>query len=266
MMSFAEVNGVKLYYELHGEGEPVLLIPGLGSDAATWGTFLEQHRYRFIVLENRGSSRSSKPVGPYSTEIMASDAAALLAHLGISRAHVIGKSMGGMIAQWVAVRYPERIHSLVLASSVLKHDAYGEELLELAEIVARKAGLFQTYRQAFLLSYSREYCENYRERLKEAEALINQMGSDEMIVGYLGQCAACRSHDSTEIARRIQCPTMVIVGKNDLITPASQSSEIAAAIPNSQLVIHPHGGHGFWREFASEVDPIVADFLSQHPI
>jgi 3-oxoadipate enol-lactonase len=265
-LGYAEVNGVKLYYDLRGEGEPVLLIPGLGSDAATWGTFLEQPRYRFIVLENRGSARSSKPFGPYTTESMAQDAVSLLDNLQMSRAHVIGKSMGGMIAQWIAARYPERVQSLVLASSVMKHDAYGEELLDLAEIVARKAGLFQTYRQSFLLSYSREYCENHRERLREAEALIKQIGSDEMMTGYLGQCAACRTHDSRLIATKIKCPTMVIVGKDDLITPALQSSEIAAAIPNSKLVIHPHGGHGFWREFASEVDPIVADFLSQHPI
>jgi 3-oxoadipate enol-lactonase len=121
-MAYARLNDINLYYEVHGSGEPVLLIPGLGSDAGTWATFLPvlKDGYKSILLENRGSARSTKPEGPYTTESMAEDAVALLDHLGIEQVHLIGKSMGGMIAQIFAARHPERVRSLVLACTFMQ--------------------------------------------------------------------------------------------------------------------------------------------------
>src|SRR5919106_4789152 len=110
-MAYARLNDISLYYEVHGSGEPVLLIPGLGSDAGTWATFLPDLKkgYKTILLENRGSARSTKPEGAYTTQSMAQDAVALLDQLGMERVHLIGKSMGGMIAQILAARHPERV-------------------------------------------------------------------------------------------------------------------------------------------------------------
>src|SRR5437762_12906172 len=108
-MPHARINDIDLYYEIHGQGDWVLLIPGLGSDAATWQPLVSdlKTKYRFVLMENRGSGRSSKPEGPYTTSQMADEAAALMDHLSIERTHVIGKSMGGMIAQILGGRYPE---------------------------------------------------------------------------------------------------------------------------------------------------------------
>lgn len=265
-MPFFRLNDIKLYYEIHGAGDPLLLIPGLGSDAATWINFLPlvDKDFRVILVENRGSGRSSKPADGYSTSAMAEDVFALLEHLEADRAHVIGKSMGGMIAQVLAARHPERIRSLVLVSSLMRHDDFGEELLELGRIMAQKGGLFATYRQAFLLSYSREFCMQNRSRLKEVQDLLIQMDSQELLRGYLGQSIACQQHDSRKFAPKIQAPTLVIVGKDDMITPPEASQELAAAIPGAELVIHPQGGHGFWREFPLEVNPIIHAFLLRH--
>src|SRR5438270_12493782 len=107
-MPHAHINNIDIYYEIHGQGPAVLLIPGLGSDTATWQQLIPalQKEYRLILLENRGSGRSAKPEGPYTTIQMADDAAALLADLEIERAHVIGKSMGGMIALYLAGQKP----------------------------------------------------------------------------------------------------------------------------------------------------------------
>jgi pimeloyl-ACP methyl ester carboxylesterase len=171
-MAYARVNDVDLYYEVQGSGDPVLLIPGLGSDAGTWANFLPVLQgYQTISIENRGSARSGKPPGPYSTGMMAEDAFALLDHLGVKRTHVIGKSMGGMIAQFLAAKHPENVRSLVLACTLMRQDAYGEELLEMGRLLAEKAGMYETYRLAFLLSYSKEYCITNRSRLAEAKAL-----------------------------------------------------------------------------------------------
>ena len=261
----AQLNDVELYYEVHGEGDPVLLIPGLGSDSATWSPLVaEFSNYRLIMVENRGSGRSSKPAGRYSTAQMAEDAAGLLEMLNVQKAHVIGKSMGGMVAQMLAAQFPGLVRSLVLVSTLMKHDRYGEELLELGREIAEKAGLFTTYRQAFVMSYSREYCMTNRSRLAEVKALIDQMDEKEMLKGYLAQSLACQEHDASAEAPSIVAPTLVITGREDLITTPEHARRLAAAIPNSELLIAPRGGHGLWREFAADVNAPVLEFLRRH--
>jgi 3-oxoadipate enol-lactonase len=261
-MPYASINGIHLYYEIRGEGDPVLLIPGLASDINTWSPLHKAElRYRWISIENRGAGRSSKPAGPYSMEMMADDTAAMLRSLQISRAHVIGKSMGGMIAQHLAVRHPELVRSLTLVSTVMKHDDYGKQLLQLGRIVARDSGLFVTLKQAYLLSYSREYCSRNQGRLAEAEALLSQFDTKEVLAGYFEQSLACEAHDFSRFAGQARQPALIITGKDDLITPAESARELAAALPNAQLHILPRGGHGLWREFPEDVNPIVADFL-----
>src|SRR5262245_11521619 len=117
-MPYARLNDVDLYYESHGSDDPLLLFLGLVSDAKTLSQFVPEFKdYRIVIIENRGSGRSAKPEGPYSTEMMAEDAVALMDQLGIAQAHIIGKSMGGMIAQWIAARWPAKVRSLVLAST-----------------------------------------------------------------------------------------------------------------------------------------------------
>jgi len=264
-MAFARVNHIDLYYESHGFGDPVLLIPGLGSDAGTWLPFVEAFpQYKTIILENRGSGRSTRQITNITTEQMAEDAVALLDQLGVERAHVIGKSMGGMVAQIVAAKYPHKVRSLVLASSLMRHDAYGDELLDLGRSMAEKSGLFAAYRLAFVMSYSREYCMHHRERLLEAEALIKRMEERLLLAGYLAQSLACQHHDSRSLASKIQAPALVIVGNDDVITPAQASRDLATAIKRAELQILPRGGHGFWREYPDEVNAIVADFLHRH--
>jgi pimeloyl-ACP methyl ester carboxylesterase len=266
-MPYARINKIDLYYETYGYGDPVLLIPGLGSDAGTWANFLPsvQDEYKLIILENRGSGRSAKPTGQYSIEMMAEDALALLENLGVPRAHVIGKSMGGMVAQILAARHPEKVRSLVLACTLMKHDDYGKEMLEIARILAQKGGLYETYRLAFLLSYSKEYCMTHRARLEQAQRFLKEASNpDELVRGYIGQSLACENHDSRDLAPQIKAPTLILVGREDRITTPEHSESLAAAIRQSQLVIFPHGGHGFWREFPKEVNPIVRDFLNVH--
>lgn len=265
-MPYFAVNQVTLYYEVNGEGTPVLLIPGLGSDANTWAPLFPafQDRYSLILLENRGSGRSGKPEESYNTGQMAKEAVALLDHLQIQKAHVIGKSMGGMIAQILAASHPERVRSLVLASTLMQHDSYGHEMLELGRALAEKAGLFETYRMAFLLSYSKEYCMSHRDRLSEAREMIDRVGGDKLLLGYLRQSHACSHHDSRDAAKRIQTPSLVLVGKDDIFTTPQHSRELAASITGSELVVFPKGGHGVWREFPEMVNPVVREFLDRN--
>ena len=115
-MPNATIRELDMYYEVAGSGEPLLLIMGLGADLNAWvrQTPVLSTRYRTVTIDNRGVGRSSKPPGPYSTAQMADEAAGLLDHLGVERAHVLGVSMGGMIAQEVALRHPRRVGTLTL--------------------------------------------------------------------------------------------------------------------------------------------------------
>jgi 3-oxoadipate enol-lactonase len=265
-MPLARINKIDLFYETHGFGDAVLCIPGLGSDANTWAPFVAEFesKYRIVIVENRGVGRSSKPKGAYTTEQMAKEAVVVLDQLGIGRAHVVGKSMGGMIAQIIGARYPEKVRSLVLASTLIKHDEKGKALLQKGREIAEKEGLFASYREAFYLSHSREYCDANQNRLKEVEAIMSANESPDTLVGYFGQSFACENHDSSSLISRIKAPTLVITGREDTITTPSHSEELASRIPRSELVILPHGGHGFWREFPKEVNAIVREFLSRH--
>src|SRR5207244_8092823 len=131
-MATATVDSIELYYEEHGRGDPLLLIMGLAADSTAWmfqvPDFAE--RYRTIVFDNRGVGRSSKPRGPYTIHEMADDAAGLLDVIGIERAHVVGVSMGGMIAQELALRHPERVRGLVLGCTYPEPDAEAERQRE----------------------------------------------------------------------------------------------------------------------------------------
>ncbi|MEX0998454.1 MAG: alpha/beta fold hydrolase, partial [Thermodesulfobacteriota bacterium] len=132
-MPYAQVNGVKLYYEVHGEGDPVILICGLGSQLQSWATQVPIYskHFKVIVFDNRGSGKSDKPEEKYLTSDMADDTAALMEELGIESAHIVGKSMGGMIAQWLAIKYPKKVQKLVLGCSSASRDEVGNEILRM---------------------------------------------------------------------------------------------------------------------------------------
>src|SRR5262249_19701978 len=124
LMPILDRDGVSLYYEVHGEGEPILCVMGLGGNIHFWEFQIAAFaaRHRTVAFDNRGAGRSDKPKGPYSIPLLADDAMAVLDAAGVKRAHVVGISMGGMIAQDVVLRYPERVQSLTLACTFARPD------------------------------------------------------------------------------------------------------------------------------------------------
>ena len=139
-MPYANLNGIKLYYETYGEGEPVILIGGLGSQLQSWATQIPIYSkyFKIVVFDNKGSGKSDKPEAGYSTQDMAHDTASLMKELGIESAHVVGKSMGGMIGQWLAILYPEKVRKLVLGCSSASRDEVGNEILGMGREIATK--------------------------------------------------------------------------------------------------------------------------------
>ncbi len=161
-MPYAETNGISLYYEEYGEGHPLVLIHGLGSSLESWSVqvpIYSQH-FRVIVYDNRGSGRSEKPDYPYTMEQMADDAVGLMDFLGIEKAHFAGKSMGGMISQWIGIKHPTRVNKLVIGCSSAHRDEVGDLLLKTARNITDKAGPAAGWVFALFLGYRRKYIED----------------------------------------------------------------------------------------------------------
>ena len=254
-------NGMNLYYEIHGDGYPVILIGGLGSQTESWATQvpLYSKHFKVIVFDNRGAGRSDKPEGRYTTEDMADDAAALMDALGIGKAHIVGKSMGGMIGQWLAIKYPDKVRKLVMGCSSASRDEVGNVLLRMGREIASKVGMRAVWIMALYLGYTREYIEK---NIGSLGGVINAIPENpDALRGYIGQSYAVEGHDTTDLLHKIKAPTLVMMGESDMTTSPKRTRELAALIPGSKLKGFEGVGHGFWRERQEEADRLVLDFL-----
>jgi len=259
-MPLIKANGININYEVHGKGEPVVLIGGLGSQLQSWATQIPIYSeyFKVIVFDNRGMGKTDKPDIEYSIEMMADDTVALVDSLKIKSASFIGKSMGGMIAQWIAIKYPHKVDKLVMGCTSASRDEVGNEIIKTGREIASKAGMKAVWLTALFLGYSREYIENNIKSIKDNMSLVAE--SKENLIGYLRQSGACENHDISDLVSQIKAQTLVMYGESDFITSPKKSQILAELITNSKLVGFK-AGHGFWREYQREVDKEVLDFL-----
>lgn len=266
-MPTADVNGTSLYYEDQGSGEPLLLIMGFSAHSGQWlmqTPVLAQH-YRVITFDNRGVGRSAVPPGPYTTRQMADDAAALLNHLGIARAQVIGWSMGGMIAQELALAYPHQVSRLVLLASLARAAAYATAWLDFT-INAFHAGQDAAGRALYMMPWL--FTPAFMTQPELVEAGLQQTLADPFPpepAGIAAQGAACRHHilgDALERLPGITAPTLVLVGAEDILTPVAYSRAMAERIPGALLQVLDRGGHGVPLEYPEVVNEALLAFLA----
>jgi pimeloyl-ACP methyl ester carboxylesterase len=248
-MPLAHVNSIDLYYEEAGSGEALLLIGGVGGTTLAWEPFLPilAAHFRVIASDLRGAGRSAAPTSPYTTRQLADDAAALLAHLGVARAHVVGFSLGGMIAQELALAHPEFVDRLILYGTYARPRraimepwlTYVEQMEERLDPVSVSVGwLPWLFTPAFLAD---------PERVEAALAWENPY--PQPLHGFVAQIEASRSHDTLDRLSRITAPTLVLVGAEDIITPVYYSRELAAQIPGAELRVLERGGHcAIWED------------------
>jgi len=275
-MSTAKVGPVELYYEENGSGDPLLLIMGLAAPCEGWlmqvPDFAQQ--YRTISYDNRGVGRSSKPDGPYTIHEMADDAAGLLHALEIERAHVVGISMGGMIAQELVLRHPERVHALVLGCTYPEPDAETEQMrtvsvTELGGTITEDGeqkvdfqGLDPMMFFQFMLPkvFNPSFIEQHLPTLMEVFGGTLQWGFS--VEAVLAQVEACMTHRTTDRLATIQSPTLVITGDDDQLIPPTNSEVIASKIPDAKLVQVPGGSHAFNFETPEVFNREVLQFLA----
>jgi pimeloyl-ACP methyl ester carboxylesterase len=275
-MSFAKIGSLDVYYDEHGSGDPLLLVMGLAADSTAWMfqvPAFAQH-YRTIVFDNRGVGRTSKPSGPYTIHQMADDAAGLLDVLDVRRAHVVGVSMGGMIAQELALRHPERVRSLVLACTYPEPDAevelnrrfsverFGGTVTSEGQMqVDFKAINPMDFLQHLLPTvFSQDFIARDLPKLIQVFSGALQYGFS--MEAILGQVAAVMSHQATDRLHQIAVPTLVITGDADRLIPPANSDILAQCIPGAKLVRVAGGSHGFNFETPEVFNRAVLDFLA----
>ena len=258
-------GGVKIHSQVTGPADapPVLLIQGLGMNKNGWTLqrVAMATKYRTIAMDNRGAGRSSIPLEPFTLENMADDACAVLDHHGVADAHIVGASMGGAIAQILAVKHPNRVRSLTLACTACRNLPWRNELLRHWADTANVRGLRQwADESARWLVGPRSF-----RRLAPAIGWLGPLATFRPSRGFSAQVGAILDTDDSMVAElgKIAAPTLVVVGNQDILTPRADSEEIAERIPQSELVVISGAAHGLMIEHASTFNRVVIDFIDR---
>jgi 3-oxoadipate enol-lactonase len=260
-------NGQQLYYEIHGEGPPLVLVMGIGYDSSLWT--LEQvpalsTRFRVVIMDNRDVGRSSMASNPYTIADMADDLAGLLDALGIQRTHVLGLSMGAMIAQEFALRHANRLDRLVLTGSGAAPARSAFDPIRIWSWVKVNDATGETFvGQQFTSLFSTAFLRN-REAVQQTIALLARNPYPTTPEAYQRQAQAYLEFDSLDRLGDITAPTLVIVGEQDLVTPPWIAREVADAIPGARFeVIRGEGSsHVVPIERPDDFNQLVSNFLA----
>lgn len=233
-MPTVRVNDIDIYYEIHGEGEPVVLIAGLNSDHTLYRELIPRlaERYQVVAFDNRGMGQTDKPDIPYSIEMMADDTAGLLNALGIKQAHVLGTSMGGRIATALALQHPQQVKSLILVSTVMKS------------------------LKGTPMTWSR--------RLVRLMLKIPMIRGPHPYYAVARQREASLTYDCMDRLNEIHVPTLILHGKKDKIAPYRLAEEMHSGIKDSKMITF-HGGHLFFILRQKQFIEAIADFLERWP-
>jgi 3-oxoadipate enol-lactonase len=261
----AEVNGQRLYWREHGEGDPLLCVMGLGADHIAWnlqvGPWSERHRT--IVFDNRDVGRSSRAEAGYGLSDLVDDTLGLVDAIGLERFHLLGMSMGGAVAQHLALRAPERIRTLTLVCTYAGASRnYQESRVRVWERDLAGRSARERYEALMLLTYS--------------EAFYDQDGAVEWLLdmamkhpnpqepeAFTRQARAVAEHDLRDRIAELDMPVHVIGAEHDILVPAWKSRELAGLIPGAELTVIEDSGHALNVERADELNRAVLDFIAR---
>jgi len=245
MSYYLESNGTKIYYEIRGEGEPLVLIMGFGADGSVWEKHVSEYEKHFkcIVLDNRGVGKSDQPEGPYSTKMMAEDTVAVMDHANVDQARVAGISMGGAITQELVLNFPERVRSIALISTWPKFNNYAKTVYEnLKKLrVTSKPEDFMELLQLWI--FAPPFYEYGMNDLREGQDGARNNPTPQTQNGFEGQLDACINHDTVSRLKQIKVPTLITIGDMDIFTPPAFSKLLHNGIQGSEYVSFPGGGH-----------------------
>ena len=263
-MPYADLEGLRINYDVQGDGEPLLLIPYLSADHACYAFQLPAYTEHFscIAVDLPGTGESDKPAGPYATDAYADVLARFLGAIGIERAHVAGVSLGATVGMHLAARHPERVRSLSLHSAWDRPDTYLRAVVELWRALA---GASPTVADAVIEGIF-PFCFTpgmYVERPEFVQAL------DEFVRGrpaqprdaFLAQTEAVLAHDATGVLAEIRAPTLVTFGAHDMVTSTRFAEPLTSAIADSELTVFDHLSHAGLHEDPEAFNRATLEFL-----
>jgi pimeloyl-ACP methyl ester carboxylesterase len=272
-MPALRIGEVQVAYEVVGSGPPLLLLMGLGANRRAWVCqvpVLSRH-FTLFLIDNRGVGESDKPPGPYSAKLMADDAVAVLDAMQVESAHVLGVSMGGIIAQELALGYPERVRSLLLVATFPKSS---RGMRQMAEQTARAHGgsdplagegrsiEVKTIAEAMLpFVFGMDYWRRAAPEVRRA--LVEGFSVGFSLEGLLAQVAAVVGHDALERLSGLHLPTLVCHGTGDRLVPFHHGERLAASIPGAQLLPFEGGSHAFFVEQADAFNAAVVEWVRE---
>lgn len=261
-------NNINIHYTEQGTGEPLILIMGITAPGAVWEAHAEEYskHFRCIMPDNRGVGLTDKPEGPYTSEIMADDYAALMDELGIEKARVVGCSMGSIIAQQLMLRHPDKVTSAILMCPWASTDNYAKFIFD--HMVTCKArltpGEFMHWLQTLIFTKPFFDDPETYPSLAEGQAAANLDPNPQPLHGLAAQAEACKDHDTVDQLKNITQPCLIIDGENDIFTPRWMAEEVANGIPNAETHFYPNAGHAFHFEHLNDFNQRTTNWLLNH--
>jgi len=263
-----KTNNIELYYEIHGAGQPLVLISGLGYPLWQWHKmvpFLAEH-FQVITFDNRGVGQSDKPAGPYTAQMLAADTAGLLDALGIEKAIIAGHSMGGFIAQAMALDFPQKVAKLILCSTNFggpHHVPVTAEAMKVLTDVTSDA--LTRFKNGLAVSTAPDWSEKNPEMIEDwvkwrvANPIDPAPYQAQMAIGFglMPEAAAFENK-----LPRLNVPTLILFGAHDKVVPPENASLLAQKISGSKVVILPNAGHFFPIEVAEAASRTITDFAA----
>jgi pimeloyl-ACP methyl ester carboxylesterase len=266
-MPVVEANGIDIYYEVQGTGEPLVLIPYLAADQACYAFQVADYAKEFtcFTVDLRGAGLSGKPGGDYSTELLADDIAAFMQTAGVDSAHVFGLSLGAATGMHLAARHPARVKSLSLHSAWDATDAFLRAVVESWRIMAE--GLDSVTEMVIAGIFP--WCftpELYAARPEYIESLANFVKGRPMptVDAFMRQSAAVIGHDARAVLGSIQAPTLVTFGEHDVCTSTRFAAPLTDGIAGAELVVFSGAAHAPIYEVTQEFNQRTLEFLRRH--
>jgi 3-oxoadipate enol-lactonase len=254
-------NGIDIHYDIAGNGPWVTLSHSLACNLRMWGDQMAAltQKYKVLRFDTRGHGLSSAPPGDYTLEQMADDVKGLFDALGITRTHWVGLSMGGMIGQTFALKYPGVFESLVLADTTSRRPPNAEQMWGERVAIARTKGMAGVLESTL----ARWFTEPYRKARQDVMARIGEQILSTPVDGFSGACVAISKVNTLDRLKEIQCPVFIIVGEEDHGTPPEMARAIHENLPGSQLLIIKSAAHLSNVEQADVFNHAVMAFLDQ---
>lgn len=263
----ARVNGVELSYEIGGTGPTLVLISGLGQNSLAWAGVVDTLRkqFRTLVFDNRGTGQSDVPSAPWTIDDMADDTAALITHLGLGPAAVVGWSLGGSVLQSLLIRHGDVLRAGVLLNALPNYTTVQHRWLD-AQLALRRSGVSAEAMVTMTLPWalSSLILSDHDRTAALVDAMVKNpwpTGLD----GYAAQAQAIRDYDARPGLPGVTTPTLVLVGAEDILTPIAQSSQIASLIPGADMMVLGKGGHSMVLDFPHEVLRAITGWLTRQP-